>query len=1140
MNTLMANIMCAFGGNNVVCSEPLNSLINIFGGGPWAEFANWLLGGLITIAYTVYKWVLALIDFCFILVRQLVGINTDFSSLQNIQENDVIFQFIFSDNVMTVIKSLFWLAIVLIIVFAIIALIKSDFAAVASMDPSGEIKNDKGKIWKSIGESILLLVLIPMVLFGSLIMCNAVLAGLYNATGGNNSNPSLGGQIFVASSYNANAYRLYASNNKKIPITYEFKQVTDYTAFEYDSSGTVAQIDEAIRTLKSGSGWAQGYATHEMFYHDEFFNMEDVDYMQHTEPQKGVINVRNANSYNTVYDNNIQTYRYEYFVNADLVDYLMRSGTTVYVMSLQEVFESQKDVINPIISVDNADTPTQYSISVNYKDGGAPLQYVHKANAADEADGAVFVACIKRTLRADNVEKEYFEPLTTANSSFASEYINDGQMIVLRGIFDEGRYPTAIKKVDGVVQYYRDEVQVPTFFSFFPHISYELPAGATQSTMQSLITGAFQFITGVNINDFIPYIYWDIDLMNLFTKGTYTVSSLSAKNAEGGAAIRLDYMFSMRGTNMDMFYFKININIIILVLASATIIGRILASVFGAMRRFVDIMFLYIMYPAAVATIPLFGKSSLGRWIKQITQKMFSAYGLVLGLNLGLALVPLSEKIVLVTPQMMEGTFLSFLPNMFTATCVNYIIQLLFTLVGINFIFRVGKVISYMLFDEAKSPDKAVTLDTMGDEVIKGTQEVYKKAGEVISGKALMDKVKGLKGWVPGMAIVDDIKERKNHLQTMGAVGSQFGGQYKSGQDDLKKSLQQAKDAKKAARGNDTTGGGGGGNPAPGGGTPGGGNPGGGSGGGDKPSAGDAAKVAVGAVAGGEGGAAAAAGGANGGGAPAAAGAGGDAAAPTEAGTPQTPPTDISGDDGTEAESDNPVAPQNAPSVSEPTSSAPAPTSDAISGGSGTAAPADTSSSYNDAVPTSEGGGNDSSSEGAIDGQKASDKAGPSESKPSVNQSLSAGDVEAAKWARNTLSKRQLASLIKKEKSVEKQLNSTGPKITKDFLKKRKELFESFGFSSMAETKNSNPLLAQMIEDYATKVSNVENGKDERTKTLYKNIDATSKLMGYKNFVDFNYQNYKVRNEYGDLVVNEFMDFVHNRTDNDLKDNDSK
>lgn len=739
----------------------------------------------------VYNWVLTVVDFAFVLIRQMGGLNTDFSSFDSIVESDLIFKFMFNDNVTEIIKGLFILAVVVILVFGIIAIIKSEFAAVVDSKNTGEIKNDKKAIWKRIAESLLLLVLVPVVLIGSIILSNAVLQTLINATTVRD-NMSIGSQIFVAGTYDANAYRIYADANKKIPITYNFNQINDYTAVtDWDTSGTVKEIASALEKYKQATEWTQGYATFEMFSTDAFLNMDTIDYY-----------VRNdgENAYQQAYDKGLTTYKYEYYVNADLQDYLMKYNQRIHMLTAEEVYKSCQEVgIQLKMAPSTYNGLESYTFMVKYADDQEAIEYHHIKGKTDEANGAVFLMCIqKEIVLEDGKTKYYFEPITANNSRFKSHYLADGnQYVVAKGFFDSGKYPTAIKKENGVVKCYRDRLNVPTFGSFFPHISYELPEGSTEELGIRVLKSAVQMFTGINPDDFLPYVYFDFDFMNLFSKSPVTICSLD------GGQYYLDYSFTSPGMDIEFIYSKINVNFIILIVAAALIVGKVVKAFFGMFKRSVDIMFLYLAYPAAIATIPLYEKSNFGTWVKQMTSKVLSLYGLLIGINLVILLIPISMEIELFTPFDLQNTILGAIPHA-SARYLNILFQILFTVVGISFIFDAGSIIQEFV-------GKGSDIIAEGGKLTESVSKTYKKAGQVVSGEALIHSVKNITGyrdesgqyhagWIPGSAFInmkDNVSETAHGYQKNRELTNEKIEQNKQ---EIQKELQKAKEEKEAKK----------------------------------------------------------------------------------------------------------------------------------------------------------------------------------------------------------------------------------------------------------------------------------------------------------------------------------------------------
>lgn len=765
-----------------------------------------------TLINTICKWALTLVDFCFVLIRQMGGLNVDYAKPEDILDDDIIFKFLFDSNVKGILKGLVTLAVVVIIVFGIIAIIKNEFTAVANSVDSVEVKNDKSKIWTSIFQSLFLLIFVPVVFIGGLVMSNAILQTILNGITGA-ENMTIGSQIFVASTYDANAYRNYADGNQKIPITYQFKQISDYSAISgIDTSGTVAEIQEAMVEYKQAEEWKQGFATFQMFYLSTFFDMDGVDQLQ-----LGGDSVNN-NAYNSAYDYNIRTYKYEYYVNADLQDYLMRYGEEIYFKTAQEAYTSCHSVDVQLNMSDGKNG--YYEFSVDYVDGREKLTYRHKIDATDESDGAVFLACIKRDYINDSGNTEYYyEPITMNNSRFDSDYLENGdQYVVARGFFEDGTYPTAIKLDKGKVVFYRDRINVPTFGSFLPHISYELPEGVHEASGVKVLKSAIQLFTGIDASEFLPYVYFNVDFNTLFSKATNKVATLD----NGG--YYLDYSFTSDGVSIEHIYQQANINYVVLVLATVIILLNVIKAFFGLIKRSVDIMFLYLIYPTAISTIPLYGNTNFKDWMKKMTSKVLSLYGLMIGINLALVMIPICASVEIFTPQDLQNTVLSVAPS-FSTTMLNYIFQLIFTLVGISMIFKLTSTIQEFVFSGGD-------IISEGSKVISGTAGFYKgafgKIKNVVTGKALVETVRGVTGytdpetgqyhagWIPGSAGKDLVNKWKETKYGFDKNQQNFEANKQTNKEAIQKALADAKANKNNNRNNTNRSGGAG---VPGGGT---------------------------------------------------------------------------------------------------------------------------------------------------------------------------------------------------------------------------------------------------------------------------------------------------------------------------------
>ena len=176
-----------------------------------------IIDGIMFGIYYVMKFVLNIVDFLQFFVKKLMGLDywgKGTASVETLDDSDVIFRFLKDENVMQVFKYMIGIFIVLLIVFTIIAIIKTEWAyASASAD-----NNSKGSILNRALKACMLVILLPVLIIMGILASNAILTSLVNAFNINN-NLTLGGQVFTASAYDANKYRLYAKNNIRLGVT---------------------------------------------------------------------------------------------------------------------------------------------------------------------------------------------------------------------------------------------------------------------------------------------------------------------------------------------------------------------------------------------------------------------------------------------------------------------------------------------------------------------------------------------------------------------------------------------------------------------------------------------------------------------------------------------------------------------------------------------------------------------------------------------------------------------------------------------------------------------------------------------------------------------------------------------------------
>lgn len=501
--SIIPQILMKFASSNFLAAA--TTKLAKFGENMW-EFATTVIGFIMEMLYFVCKWALYFVDIIFFYIRQLAGMEMDTSSLDAMvsADSDIVFNMLInnSDIYTAIGKALIGLAILLIIVFAIIAIAKNMFQSLNKNSPA-----DVSAVIRSSFKSILLLVLTPIIVIVSIVSSNLLLTSLYNATNVSGAS-SLGANIFSISSTSANLYREYAQEGKRIPITFDFSQQEEIIKYYKENDGINQELKDY---LKSGQNIV--YATYQMFEDKNYYSFSSIDYTVAANEGTYELYHMSYDSYFGVGGETLSEYRRirsfkeEYYVMADVIDYAVLSLTPMYIKTIEEVFDSRmvvqkanakdasgtvragavevsKNLINELAGVydigfysssdlenqlNDSSTRPAYDVyctdewSViryysNYNrvddsgDIGArkQIEYNHVRGSRDEAKGSVYVMCVEKTVEYNGVTYSYYEPLTKGyrgqtTTLFTSNYIERNQMIAAKGIFDAQKRPTAIR-----------------------------------------------------------------------------------------------------------------------------------------------------------------------------------------------------------------------------------------------------------------------------------------------------------------------------------------------------------------------------------------------------------------------------------------------------------------------------------------------------------------------------------------------------------------------------------------------------------------------------------------------------------------------------------------------------------------------
>ena len=702
----------------------------------------------VRIIYLIVKFMLLLVDFIFIFIRQFIGINAENSSLSS-ENADVVFKFVFSEPVKDAVSGIFILAIVIIILFAIFAIIKNEYLAATTGSP-----NSKKQVLVGTLKSLFMIILVPILFIGSLTLSNAILKTLDNVTSGGTS-VSMGNQVFIASSFQANCYRRYAMDNKRIPITYNFEEVNQDGFFDHATDGTVKELEEAFEAFSQKSAWDRGFTTYLMFLNNTFLALDYVEEADNVAFASGDIEARiNGSGYHSVYDEGLFTKRNEYFAMADVIDWSIKNNRTFYFKTPQDIRDSWSTYGSPsseISSMFTASATGDISFSIQYSNESKPTIYTSKQQSGsvqDEKDGSVFLVCTRD-------EHNRFIPIVDG-MNFSTSYSVGRNFVIARGFFDEGGYPTAIREEGNEINCYRDKLNMPYIADLLPKISYEKPEGGTTEVL-GWVAGGFKLITGVDLHEFVPYVYFNFDVLRLFSKSYRIV------NDSSDGSFKIDYMFSDRNINFhNVFNYK-DINVVILIFVSSLLIGMLFKLLFGAIARVFDLALLFVTYPAVCATIPLDNGSRFSTWIIEVVNSVLSIYGVVIGINLVMIIYPIVDTIQIFSEADFQNLVAkSIIPADWTANFVNFIINLMMLLASFALFKSVIKVISSVIRTDYK--DEAGIM-ARGDEVTRTAKSLFEKTKDVITGQALLNMGKNVVdtavGFVPGSAVFSTAAKHK-------------------------------------------------------------------------------------------------------------------------------------------------------------------------------------------------------------------------------------------------------------------------------------------------------------------------------------------------------------------------------------------
>lgn len=331
--------------------------------GRWiANLGNIFLNWLVSASWSIIKFVLGLMEALEYMINSFIGIKTvtftnektgvTRTELRGTTIQDIVdYAKGVSDGSTTsfvsilarTFKALMGLAIVLLIIFTIIAMVKQEYANATSgsISPEG---NDKKPIIKGMFKKMLYVFLLPLTMMFILTGVNSILASFSTAMQGG-EHLTVASQVLASSTYDSNKYRYYAQQGKRIPIIIK---AYDADAYKPDEN------DLLIKKIKTSSVQAALKKTASQIVTNTTLDFaESVTYKNNK--------LTNSTEYGDIYEKFVCTAE-QYQVMADFIDYAQKNKISFHVNPIDDANIEWKYVDSAVFNASDV------SLKISYRD----------------------------------------------------------------------------------------------------------------------------------------------------------------------------------------------------------------------------------------------------------------------------------------------------------------------------------------------------------------------------------------------------------------------------------------------------------------------------------------------------------------------------------------------------------------------------------------------------------------------------------------------------------------------------------------------------------------------------------------------------------------------------------------------------
>ncbi len=289
----------------------------------FALVGNWmakLVDFLLSLFWTVCKFILAVMETFEYIAQQMLGIGTNVSDYIDYAATIEIVNGTYLDLLVKIFKAVVGVSIILMIVFTIFAMVKQEWdnANNGFTDKKKKsVGNDKSGFMVRLFKNIMMILLMPLTMMFLIAGLNSIMTAFNEAL--NVSTTSVAGQVLASSTYDANKYRSYANAGQRVPIV-----VSAYNSKSVDPD-EVAKLTYEIRTVDVQNKLK---ATATNMAEQTFDSFKDSLTYKNNK-------FYNSSTYGDYYEQFVATPE-QYQVMADFITYIEKTGEPYYIKSVDE------------------------------------------------------------------------------------------------------------------------------------------------------------------------------------------------------------------------------------------------------------------------------------------------------------------------------------------------------------------------------------------------------------------------------------------------------------------------------------------------------------------------------------------------------------------------------------------------------------------------------------------------------------------------------------------------------------------------------------------------------------------------------------------------------------------------------------